>query len=229
VFDLGVGLAYVGRVAAGIESSARDRALAIAKLYREQAPRAPEGDCDLFELFPRNAEIELEIGFGRGLFLLQRAQAAPGAYLLGLEIKHKHVYLVERRLRALARDRVRVLACDARQLLPVLRPDGALARAFLHFPDPWWKKRHAKRRVLGPEVLDQLARLLRPGGELFVQTDVEERALQCVAQLAEHGAFELPGGGLVDHNPYGAVSNRERRAIEDGLPIHRVLALRRER
>jgi tRNA (guanine-N7-)-methyltransferase len=81
--------------------------------------------------------------------------------------------------------------------------------------------------VLSPELLDELARLLRTGGELFVQTDVELRARECAAQLAAHPAFELRGSGRLDHNPYGAVSNRERRAIEDGLPIHRVLAFRR--
>src|SRR5690606_19607941 len=115
------------------------------------------------------------------------------------------------------------------ELLARSGPDGCLARVFLSFPDPWWKKRHAKRRVLGPGLLDDLARLLAPGGELFVQTDVEERAQELAALILGHGAFEPASGGRleVDANPYGARSNREVRAEEDGLPIYRLLALRR--
>jgi tRNA (guanine-N7-)-methyltransferase len=80
--------------------------------------------------------------------------------------------------------------------------------------------------LLAEPVLDQIARLLRAGGELFVQTDVPERAEDCLTQLRQHPAFELPGGGMLDHNPYAARSNREQRAIEDGLPVYRILALR---
>ena len=195
--------------------------------YRTRAPQAPEGGFDLHELFPSAADIELEIGFGRGLFLVQRASSAPEAALLGIEIKSKLAYRVDQRLHRLGLSRVRVMAGDARTILPCVRPDGALARVFVNFPDPWWKKRHAKRRLLAEPVLDQIARLLRPGGELFVQTDVDERAEQCRAQLLEHPAFELAAGGRLDENPYGARSNREQRAISDGLPVQRILARRR--
>jgi tRNA (guanine-N7-)-methyltransferase len=211
----------------GSRAQANARAAEIARRYREQAPRAPESGLDLFEIFPPNSEIEMEIGFGRGQFLVQRSAAAPGSYLLGLEIKKKLAYQVAQRCARMRLGRVHVLSGDARAVLPLVRPAAALARVFMHFPDPWWKKRHAKRRLFGDELIGQVARLLRPGGELFVQTDVEERALEGLAQLRECAAFELPGGGLIDENPYGARSNREQRAIEDGLPVYRVLALRR--
>ena len=206
---------------------ANARAAEIARLYREGAPRAPEHGFELFELFPENAEIEMEIGFGRGLFLIQRALAAPGAHLLGLELKKKLVYQVDRRCRRLGLSRVRALAGDARTILPGVRPDASIARVFMHFPDPWWKKRHQKRRLIADDMLAHIARLLRPGGELFIQTDVEERAQEALAQLRERPEFELPEGGLLDRNPYSALSNREQRAIGDGLPIYRVLARRR--
>jgi tRNA (guanine-N7-)-methyltransferase len=208
------------------DAAVTDPVVAARLRYQREAPRAPEGGFDLFELFASNAEIEMEIGFGRGLFLVQRAQAAKDSYLLGIEIKKKLVYRVEQRRRKLGLDRVRVMAGDVRSVLPEVRPDAALARVFVNFPDPWWKKRHEKRRLLAEPLLDQIARLLRPGGELFVQTDVEERAEQCLQQLREHAAFDLPGGGKVEHNPYVARSNREQRAIEDGLPVYRLLALR---
>lgn len=195
--------------------------------YHDVAPAVPEQGLELFELFPRGAEIEMEIGFGRGMFLGQRAGAAPDSYLLGIEIKRKWAYRVAERCRRAGLERVKVFAGDARVVLPAMRPAGALARVFLHFPDPWWKKRHAKRRLIGDVTLDELARLLRPGGELFVQTDVEERAQECLEQMAAHPAFSLERGGSLAENPYGARSNREQRAIDDGVPIYRVLAHRK--
>jgi tRNA (guanine-N7-)-methyltransferase len=147
--------------------------------------------------------------------------------VVGLEIKSKLACQLFERVQGLGLPRITVLTGDVRIVLPNVRPDASLARAFMHFPDPWWKKRHEKRRVISEEVLDQLARLLRPGGEFFMQTDVEERAAEASAQLAEHPGFELSGSGYVDHNPYGARSNRERRAIEDGVPIYRLVAHRR--
>jgi tRNA (guanine-N7-)-methyltransferase len=123
-------------------------------------------------------------------------------------------------------DRVLVWACDARETLARSGPDGVVSRAFVHFPDPWWKKRHTKRRVLGDDFLATLARLFRPGGELFVQTDVEDRHALYVDFVRASAEFELVDAAL-DHNPFGSVSNRELRAIEDGLPIHRLLARRR--
>lgn len=205
-------------------ASAEER-LAIARRYRALAPRLSEGGLDLVELFAPKTELEIEIGFGRGMFLVQRAQAAPDSGLLGIEIKDKLAVRVNERIARLGlAGSVRVLAGDVRVLLPQLRPSGCVARVFMCFPDPWWKKRHARRRLLAAPLLDELARLLRPGGELFLQTDVEERAEGFLEALRAHPAFELAGGGYHPDNPYGARSNREARAIEDGLPIFRILA-----
>ncbi|MDD9966482.1 MAG: tRNA (guanosine(46)-N7)-methyltransferase TrmB [Myxococcales bacterium] len=169
----------------------------------------------------------MEIGFGRGMFLIQRAAAAPGSFLLGFEIKTKWAYLVEQRCRREGLPNVRVSCGDVREIFPRLQPRGQVARAFMHFPDPWWKKRHAKRRLVGSDLLDELARLLRPGGELFLQSDVEERAELHLAHVAQHSDFVLAGqDGWLEDNPYLARSNRERRAIEDGIPIYRTLAHR---
>ena len=203
-----------------------ERATALPVRYDELAPAAPEGGLDLAEAYPQEAEIELEIGFGRGLFLIERAAAAPDHQLVGIEIKRKWAYRVEQRCKRLELSQVRVFGGDMRTVLPEMRPAGRIARVFLNFPDPWWKKRHAKRRLMGEDVLEQVARLLRLGGECFIQTDVEERAAEYARQLADHPAFELEGDGSLDHNPYGARSNREKRAIEDGLPIYRILARR---
>src|SRR5262245_26399841 len=139
------------------------------------APAWPEGAVDLAALVPGSGSLELDVGFGRGASIFSRATAAPDARIVGLEVKAKLVHRVDERRKRLGLDRVRVFLGDAREALARSGPDATVARVFLHFPDPWWKKRHAKRRVLDRDFLDTLARLLTPGGELFVQTDVEDR------------------------------------------------------
>ena len=178
------------------------------------------------------AWLELEIGPGRGCFLLERAEVEKDAALVGIEIRRKWATIVDARLaeRGLSA-RARVFAEDARAALPRLVPDASTRRVFVNFPDPWWKKRHEKRLVVQIGFLDDVARLLEPGGELFVQTDVEERARayeRLVAGDARFGpAGDSPDTAWLADNPYVARSPRERRAIADGLPVHRMRWSRR--
>jgi tRNA (guanine-N7-)-methyltransferase len=123
--------------------------------------------------------------------------------------------------------RGRVYGEDANAVMPRLGPDAVLARVFLHFPDPWWKKRHEKRLVMGDPFLQQVLRLLRPHGELFIQTDVEDRADQYRRFVTDFGDRFEPAGDVAGNpdlreNPYEARSPREHRAIADGLPIWRM-------
>jgi tRNA (guanine-N7-)-methyltransferase len=193
----------------------------------EDAPRLPEGESVDLRTLVSGKWLELEIGPGRGWFLVERAEAVPEVALVGLEIRRKWAAIVDGRLakRGLA-SRARVFAEDASHALPRITPDGAVRRVFLHFPDPWWKKRHTKRLVMKDAFLAQVARLLEPGGELFVQTDVEERAATYEALVALEPRFipagDAPGSPRLADHPYVARSPRERRAIADGLPVHRM-------
>jgi tRNA (guanine-N7-)-methyltransferase len=195
--------------------------------YAELAPVAPEGEIPLYGFFPKAGEIEIEIGTGRGMFLLERARLSPDSYILGIEIKKKWAYKVSERCRKEGLDRACVMAGDARSILSRINPEKSVSRIFLHFPDPWWKKRHTKRRVMNRELLDDIIRLLKPSGELFIQTDVEERANDYIATVTSRPELTLLGDkGFLNDNPYGARSNRERRAQKDGIPIYRILATR---
>lgn len=169
---------------------------------------------------------ELEVGPGRGGFMFERADAEPRAGLIGLEVRRKWAAIVDGRLQKRGYGaRARVFAEDAKVALPRLSPDGVLERAYLHFPDPWWKKRHTKRLVMGDVFLNEMARLIRPGGELYIQTDVEERAAQYEEHVATCVQFAPNGEGgtaRIGENPYGARSPREHRAIADGLPVFRL-------
>jgi len=194
----------------------------VAPLYAD-APRLPDSEALDLRVFFGRASIELEIGPGRGGFVFERAAAAPESFVVGLEIRRKWAKIVDDRLRAsgLGR-RARVFAEDAKVVLPRL-VSGSLSQIFLHFPDPWWKKRHTKRLVMGDAALAEMARCLRPGGQLFIQTDVEERAQLYEEQVRLEPAF-VGVGGMARHalTPYQAQSPREKRAIHDGLPIYRL-------
>jgi tRNA (guanine-N7-)-methyltransferase len=207
---------------------------ALARQKYAAAPRLPAGAAiDVRTLLAGAfSRFELEIGPGRGGFLIGRLGAASDVGIVGLEVKRKWVVIVNERLsRAGLADRGRVFAEDARLALPRLEPDASVDALFLHFPDPWWKKRHSKRLVLGTDFLDQAARLLRPRGELFIQTDVDERAGLYETHVLGHHAFlpagDVAGSARLRDNPYGAASHRERRALADGIPIHRLRFVRR--
>lgn len=200
------------------------------------APRLPdEGAIDLRRVFdarvPEPADldkpVELEIGPGRGWFTVERLEADPTARVVGLEIKKKWASIVDERLkkRQLS-SRGRTFFADARLIVPRLVA-GSLSHVYLHFPDPWWKKRHEKRLVLSEELLNGLSRALIDGGELFVQTDVEHRADAYEQTISAHPSFAPVSGGprVLDH-PYVARSPRERIALRDGIPVYRLRYLR---
>jgi tRNA (guanine-N7-)-methyltransferase len=196
--------------------------------YGAIAPRAPEGAVDLNELLPFPGPLELDIGFGRGRSIFERAAISPESRIVGVEIKSKWAFKVDEKRKRLGLERVRIFADDVRELLPRCGPEGSVTRAFVHFPDPWWKNRHAERFVVAEPFLDAMASLLREGGELYVQTDVEARAARYRDLIAAHPGFELgTESGFVEDNPFGARSNREHRAEEDGLPVFRILAIRK--
>lgn len=191
------------------------------------APQLPEGETVDPRSLVKGEWLEIEVGPGRGSFLLERAAAEPRAALLGLEVRRKWSAIVDGKLAKLGyAARARVFAEDAKYALQRLRPDACARRVYLLFPDPWWKKRHQKRLVMGDVFMDEIARLLEPGGELFVQTDVEERAAEYESRIASDARFEpagdAPGSARLAENPYGARTNREHRAIADGLPVHRM-------
>jgi tRNA (guanine-N7-)-methyltransferase len=199
----------------------------------EHAPRLPEGT----ELRPEQlvaaapGMAELELGPGRGGFILERVERFPEVAMIGLEIRRKWASIVDARLGKLGLGaRGRVFAEDARLALPRFAA-GSYRRIFIHFPDPWWKRRHAKRRLATSDLMRDLVRLLGPGGELFIQTDVEEaaqaygEALRSVSELEPYG--DVAGSAELVDNPYGAQSHRERRAVADGLPITRLRYRRR--
>ena len=172
----------------------------------------------------------MEIGCAEAQFLFERAAQDPERTYLGIEIREAMVEWVNEQARA-ARAPVQALFCNANRHLLDLVPAGAVCRAYVNFPDPWFKRRHHKRRMVDDGLALDIAAILEPGGELLVQTDVWAIALDALE------AFELADAQLENlagpwsfwkrGNPYGARSTREQDCERKGLPVWRLRYRRR--
>ena len=129
---------------------------------------------DWREAFGNDHPVEIEVGFGKGLFLITAAQAHPATNYLGIEALRALQLFTATRLAKRSLTSVRVACTDARRFLHDRVPPGTVAAVHVYFPDPWWKKRHHKRRVWTPEFAADCVNVLRPGGKLHVATDVPE-------------------------------------------------------
>jgi tRNA (guanine-N7-)-methyltransferase len=126
---------------------------------------------DWRELFGRDAATDVEIGSGKGRFLLGLAASRPERNLLAVErAGHYHRLCCERAARR-GLSNIRLLRTTAEDLLFRLLAPSTVDTIFILFPDPWPKKRHHKRRLLAPAAAPALAAALRPGGRLLVKTD----------------------------------------------------------
>ena len=172
-------------------------------LWREVLPRvAVPGDApasaDLPALFPVPVrEVWLEIGFGGGEHLVWQAKAHPDVGFLGCEPFEDGVIKVLSAIELDGLTNVRVLAGDARPLLRLL-PRAGIGRVFILFPDPWPKKRHHKRRLVSAATLDEIARILRPGGELRMASDAAEYASAMLYAASHNRALRWTARGPQD-------------------------------
>lgn len=120
------------------------------------------------------AEFEIEVGSGKGQFLLTQATARPAVYFLGCEIAKKYARYSAYRFAKAELNNVRMVRGDAQVLFEKFLPDQVVSAVHVYFPDPWWKAKHRKRRIVAPAFLLQVSRVLKPGGTFHFWTDVEE-------------------------------------------------------
>ena len=182
------------------------------------------------QLFERPEQpIHLDIGCARGRCLLGLAEQQPRWNHLGVEIRRPLVQSADRDAQASEHGNVRVLFCNANISLEGWMgalPQDRLQRVSIQFPDPWFKRRHRKRRVLQPALLLAIAAALAPGRELFLQSDVPEVIEPMVALTELSGCFERPANDARPwrlDNPLPVPTERERYVLEQALPIYRVL------
>lgn len=143
-------------------------------------------------LFGRCAPLELEIGSGKGHFLRRAARQFPDHDFLGIEISEDYAEYCAQHLALRNIPNAKMLCDDAAKLLTEVLPDESLHAVHVYFPDPWWKRKHRKRRILRSDVVQMLYRHLIPGGILHFWTDVLEYYESTLILIAKTTEFEGP-------------------------------------
>ncbi|MBK1734206.1 tRNA (guanosine(46)-N7)-methyltransferase TrmB [Halorhodospira abdelmalekii] len=199
----------------------RGQAAALERLWPRYGVES-EGVIDLDQLFGRNAERVLDIGFGNGEALVAMAAADPARDYLGVEVHRPGIGHCLRSAEQHGLGNLRLFAGDAVELLRAHLPERSLAAVHLFFPDPWPKKRHHKRRLLQPAFLDLLVPRLTPGAILHLATDWEEYALAMLACLeADARWVNLAGrGAFLPPPPPRPRTKFERRGLQRGHTVY---------
>jgi tRNA (guanine-N7-)-methyltransferase len=191
---------------------------------RDEAPIALDMHPDWAAMLgPSARDLELEIGSGHGGYALAFGPRHPDRVLVAVEQRRKFAADLEEKVRKRKLANLVVLTGDARILAPRLFPEGSLAAVHVHFPDPWWKRRHVRRRLVDDGMSTLILRLLRPGGHLDFRTDVERYALDAVERLEEAGFANASGPGrFAERGPDEIPSTREKRYLASGQPVWRL-------
>jgi tRNA (guanine-N7-)-methyltransferase len=177
---------------------------------------------DLETLVPQDGEWEVELGFGKGRYLLRSAQEHPERRYLGIELVSKYYRLLLNRARKRQLQNLVVVRGEALYLLSTVLPRGFASALHVYFPDPWHKNKHNKRRMFDPETVDLVLSVLRPGGDLFFATDYLEYGELVTEILQSHPDLEVEL--LEEPWPDGARTNYEAKFIVEGRPILRLRA-----
>jgi tRNA (guanine-N7-)-methyltransferase len=176
---------------------------------------------------PPGAALEVELGAAEAHFLIDRARVLPGTQFVGVEIRRELALATDAECARLGLSNLRCVFANMSVDMPRLFAPGSVSRFFLNFPDPWFKSRQHKRRVIGPGLIAEIARALAPGGELFVQTDIFALALDAMAELEALAPMTFVSAGepwtFLRANPFAAKSRRERQCETEGARIWRLL------
>jgi tRNA (guanine-N7-)-methyltransferase len=180
-------------------------------------------------LFGRRAPLEVEVGSGKGLFVRAAAVARPDVDFLGIEIVPRYARFAAAGLARHGLDNAAVVIADAIRVLQEVLPEESVTAIHIYFPDPWWKRRHKKRRVMRESLARDVVRVLQPGGLLHFWTDVEEYFETAVGLFREtpglDGPFEVceaPAAHDMDYR-----THFERRTRLHGATVFRTLFRRK--
>jgi tRNA (guanine-N7-)-methyltransferase len=180
---------------------------------------------DFAALFPDRPDrpVEIEIGVGKGTFLLARAGQRPELNFLGLEYARSYAYYAADRIRRAGLGNVKILCADAGPFLPTALADGSVWRLHVYFPDPWPKRRHRRRRLIQPDFVDQVRRVLKPGGQFLIVTDHREYFEHMRRVLTDAAGFAtIPFPRLLDGDEHIVGTNFEKKYIEEGRAFYRI-------
>jgi tRNA (guanine-N7-)-methyltransferase len=176
---------------------------------------------------PGGRFVEVELGSAESLFLIERARSACDGFFVGVEIRREMVARADRLCAEAGLGNVHNVFANMSVDLPRLFAPGSVRRFHLNFPDPWWKSRQHKRRVVAPSLVEDLAAALEVGGELSVMTDIFEIALEAMSVLEANAPRLFVNArapwSFWPQNPWGSRSRRERQCELEGQKIWRLI------
>lgn len=179
--------------------------------------------ADAQRLFGHAAPLEVEVGSGKGLFIRNASAAHPDRLYLGIEVAGKYAHLVAARLAKDGCTNAGMIHGDALPVFEQKLADDSVNDVHVYFPDPWWKARHRRRRVVNELFLREVQRVLVPGGRFHLWTDVKEyfdSSLQLIADTSPlEGPWEVTQETALHDLDYR--THFERRVRTNGLPVYR--------
>ncbi|MHC4123009.1 MAG: tRNA (guanosine(46)-N7)-methyltransferase TrmB [Planctomycetota bacterium] len=189
------------------------------------SPENLKGDIDFVRVFGRCGPVHIEIGSGKGTFLVSQGKTQVEVNFLGIEWARKYYRFAVDRIGRWGLANVRMIRTEALGFLTEFVPDESVDCFHIYFPDPWPKKRHHKRRLFNPANLEQMLRCLKPGGIIKLATDYEEYFEQMQQVLEEsNGKFEEiefePTAGAGEGEIVG--TNYERKYLEEQRRIYTI-------
>jgi tRNA (guanine-N7-)-methyltransferase len=178
-------------------------------------------------VFGNRRPVEVEIGSGKGTFLLARAAARPEVNLLGIEYARSYCTYAADRVRRAGLANVRLLCAEVAHVFRVCLAPRTVWRVHIYFPDPWPKRRHHGRRLIQPAFIADLRRALRPGGELLIVTDHLPYFRWIAGVLdAARGLATIRFPQMADASGELVGTNFERKYIAQGRPFYRIARMR---
>lgn len=178
---------------------------------------------DAVTFFGREAPLVIEVGSGKGLFMVSTGAAHPEINLLGIEIAPQYARYCAARLARRGLSYAKMIGGPAEPLFHDKLASNSVQAVHVYFPDPWWKRRHRRRRVLQPAFLTHIERVLQPGGEFHFWTDVQEYYQVTLAAVAD--VTRLQGPLTITERPAAHdldyQTNFERRTRQCGQPVYR--------
>lgn len=202
-------------VRAGRMTDAQKRAL---ELYGSQyiIPFSPQ-PIDFETIFKEKKPLVVEIGFGMGQATWQIAMQRPQFNYVGIEVHSPGVGRLVMEIVNHEIKNLKIVQYDAVEVFKTLLPDASLSGIHLFYPDPWPKKRHHKRRIIRPELVELFASKLAPGGYFYFVTDVEEYALSSLAVLSENPKLTNPFKDFAPRQDWRPETKFEKRAKTAGI------------
>lgn len=173
------------------------------------------------DVFGNDNPVELEVGVGKGRFLLTSAEANPDVNFVGIEWARKYWRLCLKRANYRKLPNIRFMRDDAADTFQLALSDNCLRAVHVYFPDPWPKKRYRKRRLIQTPFLDQMVRVVEDGGLLKLATDHVDYFEQMDEVTAAHPRLEVIER-LVGEESREGITNYEVKYREEGRTIHNI-------